>query len=350
MNSALRSENRALCPSLTHLPDALSLGVRQIRKDPTRLAFERYQHNRDLVSLLNKFAETDKEMPPGWETKLDRNGKPFFIDHTTRTTSFVDPRLPVDVHVADPQSVVMAPHRRRARGSAAEGRPPAEPPPNAAAGPVPPPRPAPMAAGPSQPAAVTDCVPTAYNDKVVAFIRQPNIFEVLKERWPQISSSQNLKDKVNLIRADGVSALTRLSHDVDLTIMISLFEQEIMSYVPIQATASSARSPPPANTPGLQQNAPISSPVVSRAQFRLAPAPGVRRDFEAKLRNFYRKLEQKGYGGGPNKMKLNVRRDHLLEDAFTKIMSANSKKVRLFAQSSCRCHLFFRIYRKVAYI
>lgn len=28
-------------------------------------AFERYQHNRDLVSLINKFAETNKDLPPG---------------------------------------------------------------------------------------------------------------------------------------------------------------------------------------------------------------------------------------------------------------------------------------------
>lgn len=60
----------------------------------------------------------------------------------------------------------------------------------------------------------------------------------------------------------------------------------------------------------------------------MAPTPPApyRRDFDAKLRNFYRKLEQKGMGQGPNKMKLNIRRDHLLEDAFNKIMSANNKK------------------------
>lgn len=33
-----------------------------------------------------------------------------------------------------------------------------------------------------------------------------------------------------------------------------------------------------------------------------APAP-YRRDFESKLHNFYRKLESKGYGRGPNKIK-----------------------------------------------
>lgn len=40
---------------------------------------------------------------------------------------------------------------------------------------------------------------------------------------------------------------------------------------------------------------------LQRANVR-APAP-YRRDFEAKLRNFYRKLESKGYGQGPGKMK-----------------------------------------------
>lgn len=33
-----------------------------------------------------------------------------------------------------------------------------------------------------------------------------------------------------------------------------------------------------------------------------APAP-YRRDFESKLHNFYRKLDSKGYGKGPNKIK-----------------------------------------------
>lgn len=71
----------------------------------------------------------------------------------------------------------------------------------------------------------------------------------------------------------------------------SLFEQEIMSYVP--ASRSSPRGSP--------QLSPQTSPGLSRANAR-APAP-YRRDFEAKLRNFYRKLESKGYGQGPGKLK-----------------------------------------------
>lgn len=42
--------------------------------------------------------------------------------------------------------------------------------------------------------------------------------------------------------------------------------------------------------------------VAAGLQRARAPAP-YRRDFEAKLRNFYRKLEAKGYGQGPGKIK-----------------------------------------------
>ena len=53
-----------------------------------------------------------------------------------------------------------------------------------------------------------------------------------------------------------------------------------------------------------------------------------KRGFEAKLRHFYRKLESKGYGQGPNKFKVQVRRTHLLEDAYVRIMSASKKDLQ----------------------
>jgi E3 ubiquitin-protein ligase HECW2 len=67
----------------------------------------------------------------------------------------------------------------------------------------------------------------------------------------------------------------------------SLFEQEIMSYVP-------------AGGCGVVASSPAASPAAARTT--RAPAPQ-RRDFEAKLRAFYRKLESKGYGQGPGKLK-----------------------------------------------
>ncbi|EDX17522.1 GD16957 [Drosophila simulans] len=90
---------------------------------------------------------------------------------------------------------------------------------------------------------------------------------------------------------------------------VTLFEQEIMGFVPIE------------------ERSPQGSPVLNSRMPQRAPPP-FRRDFEAKLRSFYRKLESKGYGQGPHKLKLHIRRSHLLEDAFRRIMSANKKDLQ----------------------
>ncbi|XP_056635236.1 E3 ubiquitin-protein ligase HECW2-like isoform X2 [Diorhabda sublineata] len=239
-------------PTLRHM-------IVKIRRDPN--VFEKYQHNKELVSLVNLFADSNQDLPNGWDTRKDRNAK----------------------------------------------------------APAPPPR-------PTASTTVTNNipeVPVAYNDKVVAFLRQPNIFDILRERHPPVGNSSSLRDKVNAVRVDGTSALDRFSHDIHLTILLSLFEQEIMSYVPAMTvenrTSSSTRSPR-----GSPQPSPIASPGLSRHR---VTAPH-KRDFEAKLRNFYRKLESKGYGQGPGKFKLHIRRDHLLEDAFRRIMSANKKELQ----------------------
>lgn len=63
-------------------------------------------------------------------------------------------------------------------------------------------------------------VPVAYNDKVVAFLRQPNIFDILRERHPPIGSSSSLREKVNAVRVEGTAGLDRLSCDVHLTILL----------------------------------------------------------------------------------------------------------------------------------
>ncbi|KAF4518156.1 hypothetical protein B566_EDAN007847 [Ephemera danica] len=301
--------------------------VSKIRRDGH--AFERYQHNRDLVTVLNMFADTGRDLPRGWETKFDRNGKQFFIDHTSKTTTFIDPRVPAEAPYVNPHKLLLLPGapRRRSRSAGEEEL-------CQARAPIPPPRPA-NSSAPMVPPRVMPDIPTAYNEKVVAFLRQANIMDILRERHAPVGTNQALRDKVNAIRVDGTLALDRLSDDIDLTILLSLFEQEIMSYVPAvppsaaAAAAASARSPR-----GSPQASPQASPGLSRANAR-APAP-YRRDFEAKLRNFYRKLESKGYGQGPGKLKLHIRREHLLEDAFNKIMSATKKDLQ-----KCKLYITF---------
>ncbi|XP_042634656.1 E3 ubiquitin-protein ligase NEDD4-like isoform X12 [Cyprinus carpio] len=38
-------------------------------------------------------------LPPGWEMRIAPNGRPFFIDHNSRTTTWEDPRLKYPVHL-----------------------------------------------------------------------------------------------------------------------------------------------------------------------------------------------------------------------------------------------------------
>ncbi|XP_078099579.1 E3 ubiquitin-protein ligase HECW2 [Sander vitreus] len=295
--------------------------ISKVRRDAHH--FERYQHNRDLVAFLNMFANIQLELPRGWEMKHDHTGKPFFVDHNCRATSFIDPRLPLQSTRA-PSLLAHHQHLTRQRShSAGEvsprrlvGEDPRQ------AGPPVLPRPSSTFTSANR-GHCQDVVPVAYNDKIVSFLRQPNIFEILQERQPDFNWNHSLREKVQLIRTDGGSGLARLSGDADLVMLLSLFEDEVMSYVPPHALLHPSYCQSPRGSP---VSSPQNSPGTQRANAR-APAP-YKRDFEAKLRNFYRKLETKGYGQGPGKLKLIIRRDHLLEDAFNQIMCYSRKDLQ----------------------
>uniref|UniRef100_A0A674CUW9 HECT-type E3 ubiquitin transferase n=1 Tax=Salmo trutta TaxID=8032 RepID=A0A674CUW9_SALTR len=275
--------------------------ILKIRRDARNL--ERYQHNRDLVTFLNRFSDAQLELPRGWEIKTDPQGKNFFVDHNSRATTFIDPRIPLQNgclpnHLTHRQhlqrlrsySAGEASEVSRSRGVALLSRP-----------------------GNSVVAAIRsqhppDPVPQAYNEKIVVFLRQPGILEILTERQPALSRNHSLREKIHYIRTEGTQRLEKLACDADLVILLSLFEEEIMSYVPPSFHPGFSFSP--RCSPG---SSPQSSPGMSRAR---APAP-YRRDFEAKLRNFYRKLEAKG--------KLS---NHLLEGTFNQVMAYSRKELQ----------------------
>lgn len=50
--------------------------ISKVRRDA--YYFERYQHNRDLVTFLNMFSNKQLELPRGWEMKHDHTGKVGF--------------------------------------------------------------------------------------------------------------------------------------------------------------------------------------------------------------------------------------------------------------------------------
>uniref|UniRef100_A0A8C1JKG1 HECT-type E3 ubiquitin transferase n=1 Tax=Cyprinus carpio TaxID=7962 RepID=A0A8C1JKG1_CYPCA len=246
--------------------------ILKIRRDARN--FERYQHNRDFVTFLNKFADTQLELPRGWEIKTDPQGKVSCSRHTATHRQ----------------------HLQRLRSySAGEVRH-------------------------SLLCFRLFSCPSAYNDKIVAFLRQPNILELLQERQPSLARDHTLREKIHYIRTEGPQGVEKLSCDADLVMLLSLFDEEIMSYIPSHSFHPGL-SFSPRCSPG---SSPQSSPGLQRAR---APAP-YRRDFEAKLRNFYRKLEAKGYGQGPGKIKLIIRREHLLEGTFNQVMAYSRKELQ----------------------
>ncbi|XP_029302866.1 E3 ubiquitin-protein ligase HECW2 isoform X2 [Cottoperca gobio] len=295
--------------------------ISKVRRDAHH--FERYQHNRDLVAFLNMLTNKQLELPRGWEMKHDHTGKPFFVDHNCRATTFIDPRLPLQ-STRPPSLLTHRQHLTRQRshsaGEVSTRRLVGEDPRHA--GPPVLPRPSSTFTSANR-GQGQDVVPVAYNDKIVAFLRQPNIYEILQERQPDFNRNHSLREKVQLIRTDGGSGLARLSGDADLVMLLSLFEDEVMCYVPPHALLHPSYCQSPRGSPVAS---PQNSPGTQRANAR-APAP-YKRDFEAKLRNFYRKLETKGYGQGPGKLKLIIRRDHLLEDAFNQIMCYSRKDLQ----------------------
>ncbi|XP_056376501.1 E3 ubiquitin-protein ligase HECW1 isoform X3 [Hyla sarda] len=290
--------------------------ILKIRRDARN--FERYQHNRDLVNFINMFADTRLELPRGWEIKTDQQGKSFFVDHNSRATTFIDPRIPLQ-NGRLPNHLTHRQHLQRLRSySAGEASEVSR---NRGASLLARPGNSLVSAIRSQHQQET--VPLAYNDKIVAFLRQPNIFEMLQERQPSLARNHALREKIHYIRTEGTHGLEKLSCDADLVILLSLFEEDIMSYIPLQAAFHPGYSFSPRCSPG---SSPQNSPGLQRASAR-APSP-YRRDFEAKLRNFYRKLEAKGYGQGPGKIKLIIRRDHLLEGTFNQVMAYSRKELQ----------------------
>ncbi|XP_016370067.1 E3 ubiquitin-protein ligase HECW1-like [Sinocyclocheilus rhinocerous] len=199
--------------------------ILKIRRDVRN--FEQYQHNRDLVSFLNKFTDSQLELPRGWEIKTDPQGTSFFVDHNSRATTFIDPRIPLqNGHL--PNHLTHRQHLQRLRSySAGEASEVSR---SRGASLV-------SRAGNGLVSAVRsqnqpDSVPLAYNDKIVAFLHQPNILDLLQERQPSLARNHTLREKIHYIRTEGPQGVEKLSCDADLVMLLSLFDEEIMSYIP----------------------------------------------------------------------------------------------------------------------
>lgn len=57
---------------------------------------------------------------------------------------------------------------------------------------------------------------------MVAFLRQANIMDILRERHSVVAGSAVLRDKIAAVRTEGSPALERFQYDVQLTVLLRL--------------------------------------------------------------------------------------------------------------------------------
>lgn len=132
--------------------DSLAGILQRIRHEP--LLFKRYQHNKELVRFLNLFADPTRPLPTRWDVKHDDSGKLFFVDHNTRSTTYIDPRLPVDDEQQPIAAIALPPSNRTDENSSISTR--------------------------VNKKQQQELITLTYNEKVVAFMRQSQIFDLLK--------------------------------------------------------------------------------------------------------------------------------------------------------------------------
>lgn len=293
--------------------------LHKIRANPT-VYYKKYQHNKELVRLLNTFSDANLPFPPGWESRCESN-KVFFVDHNSRSTTFIDPRLPLINGSGHITTITTLTPGRESKLT------PSQQPENSQTPTVP------TNSAPTSSKSSESKSKISYSDRVVGFFQQTNIYDTLKKLNINLTAKQ--KDKINLIRQNGRSAYDRMSSDIDLASLISQLEDSIMSFglqnSEQSASVNSALPSSTVSTTPIQSINNTTPIVVTNNNINQKPINNRRdyqRGFHSKLRNFYRKLESKGYGQGPQKSKIAIRRDKLLDDARVKFMQLSRQELR----------------------
>ncbi|KAK6047406.1 HECT-domain protein, partial [Cooperia oncophora] len=215
-------------------------------------------------------------LPAGWEACTDRKGRTFYIDHTTKRTTWQRPSLESKEveHLKRPPLPPITPHRSsntfvhriRKMDFVAFVN---------------------LFADDTQPLPMnwqaSGRNPLDKNGNLLDLAsRTAEIALLVEERLPELAPK--IRKKLRLIERLGAVALARLANDVDLITAISILDSD---------------------------------------------DPAVSSEFEEKLNHFYASLHRSGYGKGPQKVKFRFSRSNLLQDAFDQILAADPVTLRV---------------------
>lgn len=74
--------------------------------------------------------------------------------------------------------------------------------------------------------------------------------QILQDKYPLLKKNEGLRTKLNTIVADGTSALRKYRNHVELTVLLSMFENEVMSFVPAHLRVQHDQTNSPKDSPG----------------------------------------------------------------------------------------------------
>ncbi|KAL3086117.1 hypothetical protein niasHS_009687 [Heterodera schachtii] len=292
---ALRMYNESLY--LKHI-------VHRIRRDPSK--FSHFRANRELADFLNAFADQTQPLPVGWQIARDcgPNGQRLFVDHINRQITPIDPRLSDRwmTKVLQRRSTAAQQQRDRKTRSAppirrkgTEARRKRE---NDCAG------------GRRERGRTANDIDQRINASD-QWVRNELIWEwgrtaqradevrnVLAERCPAIA--ETVYKKLQIIAKVGELAMLRFANDMDLVMAISILEQYNRQSEGVERLGGRQRT-----------NGGGSDAIL-----------------EQKLAQFHQCLERAGHGKGPGRIRFRLRRDHLMNDAFEKVLAVGAEQLR----------------------
>jgi hypothetical protein len=300
--------------------------IQRIRTDPA--LFLKYQHSPVIIDMCNMFADKTMELPDGWERKLNKDGKAFFVDHNTEKTTYIDPRLPLngeglpasllEALKKEDASATQGPISLNPRRVAGEGIPQRELPDRRESR-----SPSRGSQGtsnnsrrssqadttaepqPEQQPSGTPQQRLSYNEQVIEFLRQPDIFTTITSRYRR-QLKPELKTLIENLRSTGPSGLESQGEHpqmLELIVILSMFEEEISN----------------TQQPWSRVNSTFVKLKAKRERKKKA--------FEQKLQNFRYTLNHLGYAQN-NRFRFNMRRDHLLEDAYEHVMKSRIRHLQ----------------------
>merc|ERR1712131_322180 len=263
--------------------------VKRIRDNPS--LFKTFQHNQDIVKFINLSTcenSSVNELPTGWKSDQDKKKRNFYVNTQKKFTSYYHPKI-LEIQKEDTITETEEVLEPEESHSIAES--------------------------------VQDSILT-YPDQVIIFLSK-NTNEMLIRKLPQIKNSTSLQRILNKVRDEGVQSYERYVSIGAFAQFLSFFDEEI-SAINFDSLDNSAQQRHRDSIPhSADRSSTPTRAIKPKKKDNESKSP-----IEIKIGELYTRLEHEGYGQGPTKLKMNLKRETFLQDAFDILIKKSRKELQ----------------------